>query len=83
MRTVISGEICRFRKGSGMSTKKTFLRITTVLSIAPMILGILMAIFSDTTNEKIKGLEFAVIAPVVIWGVYGAAYFPFKGFFSN
>jgi hypothetical protein len=66
-----------------MSTKKTFLRITTVLSIAPMILGILMAIFSDTTNEKIKGLEFAVIAPVVIWGVYGAAYFPFKGFFSN
>ncbi|MCP4259577.1 MAG: hypothetical protein GY774_19010 [Planctomycetes bacterium] len=66
-----------------MSTKKTFLRITTVLSIALMIFGILMAIFSDTTNEKIKGLEFAVIAPVVIWGVYGAAYFPFKGFFSN
>ena len=65
-----------------MSTKKAFLRITTVFSIAPMILGILMAIFSDTTNEKIKGLEFAVIAPVVIWEIYGAAYFPFKGFFD-
>lgn len=41
-----------------------------------------MVIFSDTTDEKTKGLEFAVIAPVVIWGVYGAAYFPFKGFFE-
>ena len=66
-----------------MNTKKVFLKITTVLSIVPIILGILMVIFSDSTDGKTKGLAMAVIAPAVIWGVYGAAYFPFKGLFSN
>lgn len=65
-----------------MNTKKVFLRITTVLSIAPMIFGILMVIFSGSTNEKTIGLAIAVIGPAVIWGVYGCAYFPFKGFFN-
>ena len=75
--------ICRFRKGNDMNTKKAFLKITTVLSIAPIIFGILMAIFSDSADGKTQGIMMAVIAPVVIWGIYGAAYFPFKGFFSN
>lgn len=66
-----------------MNKRKAFLGITTVLSIAPIILGILMAIFSDTTVEKTIGPSMTVIAPGVIWGVYGAAYFPFKGFFCN
>ena len=66
-----------------MNTKKAFLWITTVLSIAPIVFGILMAIFSDSTDGKAQGLMMAVIAPVVIWGVYGAGYFPFKGFLSN
>jgi hypothetical protein len=66
-----------------MNTKKVLLEITTVFSIAPIIFGILMVIFSDSAEGKAKGLIMAVIAPAVIWGVYGAAYFPFKGFFSN
>ena len=66
-----------------MNTKKVFLKITTVLSIAPVIFGIFMVILSDSVDGKIKGLAIAGIAPVVIWGVYGAAYFPFKGIFSN
>jgi len=66
-----------------MNTKKAFLGITTVLSIAPIVFGILMVIFSDSTDAKTQGFMMAVIAPVVIWGVYGAAYFPFKGPFSN
>jgi uncharacterized membrane protein len=66
-----------------MNINKAFLRITTVLSIAPIIFGILMAIFSDRTDGKTIGLAMAVIAPAVIWGIYGAAYFPFKGFFST
>ena len=66
-----------------MNTKKAFLRITTVLSIAPIIFGILMVIFSDSTDGKTIGLAMAVIGPAVIWGVYGAAYFPFKGIFNN
>ena len=66
-----------------MNTKRVFLKITTVLSIAPVIFGIFMVILSDSADGRIKGLAIAVIAPVVIWGVYGAAYFPFKGIFSN
>lgn len=66
-----------------MNTKPVFLKITTVLSIAPVIFGIFMVILSDSVDGRIKGLAIAVIAPVVIWGVYGAAYFPFKGIFSN
>lgn len=66
-----------------MNTNKAFLRITTVLSIASIIFGILMALFSDRTEGKTIGLAMSVIAPAVIWGVYGAAYFPFKGFFST
>jgi len=66
-----------------MNTKKVFLRITTVLSIAPVIFGILMVIFCDSTDEKTAGFAMAVIGPAVIWGVYGCAYFPFKGFFSD
>ena len=66
-----------------MNTKKGFLKITTVLSIAPVIFGIFMVILSDSADGKIKGLAIAVMAPVVVWGVYGAAYFPFKGNFSH
>lgn len=66
-----------------MNTKKGFLKITAVLSIAPVIFGIFMVILSDNVDGKIKGLAIAVITPVVVWGVYGAAYFPFKGNFSN
>ena len=66
-----------------MNTKKVFLKITTVLSIAPVIFGIFMVILSDSADGKTQGLVIAVITPVVIWGVYGAAYFPFKGNFSN
>jgi hypothetical protein len=66
-----------------MNTKKAFLIITSVLSITPIIFGILLVIFSDSADGKTKGLTMAVIAPVVIWGIYGIAYFPFKGFFSN
>ena len=66
-----------------MNTKKVFLKITTVLSIAPVIFGIFMVILSDSADGKTQGLVIAVITPVVIWGVYGAAYFPFKGIFSN
>ena len=66
-----------------MNTKKGFLKITAVLSIAPVIFGIFMVIFGGSVDGKFKGLAIAVIAPVVVWGVYGAAYFPFKGNFSH
>ena len=66
-----------------MSAKKAFLKITTVFSIVPVIFGIFMVILSDSVDGKIKGLAIAVITPVVVWGVYGAGYFPFKGDFSN
>jgi hypothetical protein len=66
-----------------MSTKGVFLKITILLSIAPIIFGILMFMLGDSADGKTKGLMMAVIAPAVIWGVYGAAYFPFKGIFSN
>ncbi len=66
-----------------MNTKKVFLRITTVLSIAPMIFGILMVIFSGSTDEKTVGFAMAVIGPAVIWGVFRCAFFAFKGFFCS
>jgi hypothetical protein len=66
-----------------MNKKKGFLWITTVFSIAPVVFGILMVIFSGSTDAKTVGFAMAVIGPVVIWGVYGCAYFPFKGFFSS
>ena len=73
----------RFEKSNDMNTKKGFLKITTVFSIAPIILGILIVIFSDSADGKAKGLTIAVIGPTVIWGIYGAAYFTFKGTLSN
>ena len=66
-----------------MNKKKVFLLITTVFSTAPMIFGILMVLFSGSTDEKAAGFAMAVIGPAVIWGVYGCAYYPFKGFFSS
>jgi len=76
-----------WRKLSGkdydMNTKKGCLKITIVLSIVPVIVGMLMLIFSDSADEKTLGLAMAVIGPAVIWGVYGCAYFPFKSFFST
>jgi len=64
-----------------MNTKKGYLRIAIVLSIVPVIVGMLMVLFSGSGSacEKIVGLATAVIGPVVIWGVYGCAFFAFKG----
>ena len=63
-----------------MNTQKGYLTITIVLSIISLIVGMLMLIFSDSADEKTVGLAMAVIGPAVIWGVYGCAFFPFKGF---
>ncbi|MFZ2147309.1 MAG: hypothetical protein WAV28_08820 [Sedimentisphaerales bacterium] len=62
-----------------MNTKKGNLMLTFVLSIVPVIVGILMLIFSGSAYEKTVGLAMALIGPVVIWGVYGCAFFVFKG----
>ena len=62
-----------------MNTKKGYLRIVTVLSIVPVIIGMLMLIFSGSAYEKTVGLAMTLIGPVVIWGVYGCAFFVFKG----
>lgn len=83
MKIIIFGKNHRYGKGNEMNIKRVFLKITIVLSIVPIIFGILMVIFSDSIDGKTKGLTMAVIAPVVIWGIYGAAYFPFKGIFNN
>jgi hypothetical protein len=64
-----------------MNTKKGHLIITTVLSIVPVIVGMLMLIFGGSANEKTVGLAMAVIGPAVIWGIYGCAFFVFKGGF--
>jgi hypothetical protein len=66
-----------------MTKKKGFLWITAVFSIAPVVFGILMVIFGGSTDEKTVGFAMAVIGPVVIWGVYACAYYPFKGFFGS
>jgi len=66
-----------------MNTKKGYLRIAIVLSIVPVIVGMIMVIFGGSANEKTVGLAMAVIGPAVIWGVYGCAFFAFKGFFST
>ncbi len=62
-----------------MNTKKGNLMLTFVLSIVPVIVGMLMLIFSGSAYEKTIGLAMALIGPVVIWGVYGCAFFVFKG----
>ena len=62
-----------------MNTKKGNLMLTFVLSIVPVIVGMLMLIFSGSAYEKTVGLAIALIGPVVIWGVYGCAFFVFKG----
>ena len=64
-----------------MNTKKGYLMIAIVLSIVPVIVGMLMLIFGGSAYEKTVGLAMAVIGPAVIWGVYGCAFFAFKGFF--
>jgi len=64
-----------------MNTKKGYLRIAIVLSIMPVIVGMIMVIFGGSANEKTVGLAMAVIGPAVIWGVYGCAFFVFKGGF--
>ncbi len=63
-----------------MNTKKVYLIIVIVFSIVPVIVGMLMLIFSGSANEK-TGLAMAAIGPAVIWGVYGCAFFVFKGGF--
>jgi heme A synthase len=62
-----------------MNTKKGYLMLTLVLSIVPVIVGMLMVLFSGSAYEKTVGLAIALIGPVVIWGVYGCAFFVFKG----
>lgn len=64
-----------------MNTKKGYLMLTLVLSIVPVIVGMLMVLFSGSGSayEKTIGLAMALIGPVVIWGVYGCAFFVFKG----
>ena len=64
-----------------MNTKKGNLMLTLVLSIVPVIVGMLMVLFSGSGSayEKTIGLAMALIGPVVIWGVYGCAFFVFKG----
>ena len=64
-----------------MNTKKGDLMLTLVLSIVPVIVGMIMVIFSGSGSayEKTIGLAMALIGPVVIWGVYGCAFFVFKG----
>ncbi len=62
-----------------MNTKKGYLMLTLVLSIVPVIVGMLMVLFSGSAYEKTIGLAMALIGPVVIWGVYGCAFFVFKG----
>ncbi len=62
-----------------MNTKKGNLMLTLVLSIVPVIVGMLMVLFSGSVYEKTVGLAIALIGPVVIWGVYGCAFFVFKG----
>ena len=49
-----------------MNTKKGCLKITIVLSIVPMIVGMLMLIFSDSTDEKTLGVAMAVIGPAAL-----------------
>jgi len=66
-----------------MNTKKGYLRIAIVLSIVPVIVGMIMFIFGGSANEKTVGLAMAVIGPAVIWGVYGCAFFAFKGFYCS
>jgi len=66
-----------------MNIKKGYLRITIILSIVPVIVGILMLVFSNIADVKTAGLAMAVLGPAVIWTVYGCAFFPFKGFFSS
>jgi len=64
-----------------MNTKKGYLMLTLVLSIVPVIVGMLMVLFSGSGSayEKTIGLAMALTGPVVIWGVYGCAFFVFKG----
>ena len=71
------------KRSNAMNKKRGFLWITAVFSIAPVIFGILMALFGGSTDAKTLGFAMAVVGPAVIWGVYACAYYPFKGFFSS
>jgi len=71
---------CRIRKGFDMNTKKGYLSITLVLSIVPVIVGMLMVIFSNGAYEKTVGLAMTVIGPAVIWGFMGAHFLFVRAF---
>lgn len=66
-----------------MNSGKGYLKITIVVSMVPVIVGVLMFILSRAADEKAVGLATAVICPAVIWAIYGCAFFPFKGFFLS
>ena len=66
-----------------MNMTKGYLKITIALSIVPLVVGMLMLVFSDSADVRTAGLVMAVLGPAVVWGVYGCAFFPFKGFFSS
>jgi hypothetical protein len=66
-----------------MNTKRGYLRIAIALSIVSVIVGMLMLIFSGSADEKTVGLMMAIIGPAAICGIYGCAYFAFKGFFCS
>ena len=66
-----------------MNTKTGYLRITMGLSIVSVLIGIAFVIFGESVDKKTVGLAMSIIGPAVIWGIYGCAYFPFKGFFSK
>jgi hypothetical protein len=65
-----------------MKRKRGYLMIMIALSVVSLIVGVLVYIFGDSTDQKTAGLVMTVIGPAVIWGVYGCAYYPFKGFSS-
>jgi len=64
-----------------MNTKTGYLRITIGLSIVSVLIGMAFVIFGESVDEKAVGFAMSIIGPAVIWGVYGLAYFTFKGFF--
>lgn len=62
-----------------MNTKTGYLRITMGLSIVSVLIGIAFVIFGESLDKKAAGFAMSIIGPAVIWGVYGLAYFPFRG----
>lgn len=76
-------EQCRLVRRFGMNAGKGCLKITIVVSLVLVVVGLLVCLLSPAADEKVKGLATAVICPAVIWALYGYAFFPFKGFFSS